>query len=171
MAYAVLRVVEATCRESPGVVGFMSLFNNVFVCVQCVILSAIPNGISARLIGASPIRRSVLGYTQDAAPLVFPIRGCLEDVRAMMNGDCYIGRGWRQRGLARSPFCNNDRVAKFGRQAAIELFRETFDDHPSTHGSALDALRMSIIMPLSRGSGLSRRRNYPPFQDTISCGS
>ena len=60
--------------------------------------------------------------TQDGTPLILPIRGCLEDVKAMMKGDHYIGRGCRQRDLPRGPFCNNYRVGKCGRQAAIELF-------------------------------------------------
>ena len=127
MAYA---VVEATCRLSPG----------VFVLFPCVIMcllvfnvsfkSAIPNGISARLIGAPPLRRSVLRYTQDATPLVLPVRGCLEDVRVMMKGDYYIARGCRQRDLPRSPFCNNCKVAKHSRQTAIELFEKHLTTTP-----------------------------------------
>ena len=104
MAYA---VDEATRRLSPGVVVLTPLCDNVsFLCLMCH-FKCNPNGISARLIGALPLRGSVWGKTQDATPLVLPIRGCLEDVRAMMKGDYCIGRGCRQRDLPRSPCRNN----------------------------------------------------------------
>ena len=80
----------------------------------------------------SVIRRSVLGYTQDA--LVLPTRGCLGEVRVPMKGDYYIGRGCRQRNLPRSPFCNNYKVAIHGREAAITLFEKHLRNSPHLMG-------------------------------------
>ena len=68
--------------------------------------------------------RSILGDAREATPLVLPIRGDLEDIQAMMQGDVYIGRGCRQRGLKRSLYCNNYEVASYGRQSAIEHFEK-----------------------------------------------
>ena len=57
-------------------------------------------------------------------PLVLPIRGCVGCIKAMMKGDVYIGRGCRQRGLKRSPYCKNHKFANYGRRAAVELFEK-----------------------------------------------
>ena len=99
----------------------------VFLCL----LSAIPNGICARLNGVSLVHRSMLGETRDSTPLALPIRGHLDGIKAMMKGDVYIGRGCRQRGLKRSPHCNNYKVANYGRRAAIELFEKHLLSSPS----------------------------------------
>ena len=65
----------------------------MFVCL----LRAISNGICARLTGASLVHRSTLGDTRDSTPLVLPIRGYLDGIKAVKKGDVYIGRGCRQR--------------------------------------------------------------------------
>ena len=83
-----------------------------------------PNFICARLNGVSWVHRSMLGETRDSTPLVLPIKVCLDGIKAMMKGDVYIGRGCRQRGLKHSPYCNNYKVANYGRRAAIELFEK-----------------------------------------------
>ena len=54
----------------------------------------------------------------------WPIRGFLDSIKAMMKGEVYIGRGCRQRGLRRSPYCNNYKVSNYGRRAAVELFEK-----------------------------------------------
>ena len=54
--------------------------------------------------------------------MVVPIRGNLEHVRRFMVGDLYIGRGSKQNGLSKSPWCNSFKVALLGRQRAIERF-------------------------------------------------
>ena len=55
-------------------------------------------------------------------PLVVPTREHLDNVRRLMAGDEYIGRGCRQRELPRSRFCNPFKVSEFGREMAISLF-------------------------------------------------
>ena len=69
------------------------------------------------------VHRSVLGETRDT-PMALPIRGYLDGMKAMMNGDVHIGRRCRQRRLQRSPHCNNCKVANYGRRAAVELFEK-----------------------------------------------
>ena len=106
-----------------------------------------PNGISARLVGAPPLRRSVLGYTQDATPLVLPIRGCLKGVRAMMKGD----RLWVSSARSPTKFILQQLQSCERRQTSCDrALRETCDDHASTHRSTLDPLWMSIIVPWSQ---------------------
>ena len=57
--------------------------------------------------------------------MVLPIRGCLDSVKRLLKGDLYIGRGSRQRSLAKSRYCNTFKVSEVGREMAIEKFRET----------------------------------------------
>ena len=68
---------------------------------------------------------SALGENFDATPMVLPIRGCLDSVKRLLKGDLYIGRGSRQRSLAKSRNCNTFKVSEVGREMAIERFRET----------------------------------------------
>ena len=57
-------------------------------------------------------------------PLVVPTRTHLDEVRRLMRGDLYIGRGCKQRNLQRSPFANPYKVSVYGREAAVDLFAE-----------------------------------------------
>ena len=40
----------------------------------------------------------------------------------MMIGDCYVGRGSRQRYLGKSLYCNKYKVSEYGRERAISQF-------------------------------------------------
>ena len=53
---------------------------------------------------------SALGGSFACTPMVVPIRGNLEQVRRFMVGDLYIGRGSKQNGLSKSPWCNSFKV-------------------------------------------------------------
>ena len=66
--------------------------------------------------------RSALGEGFHSIPQIIPVRANLDSVKALMKGDCYKGRGCRQRGLLRSRFANTYKVAQFGREQAIWLF-------------------------------------------------
>ena len=57
------------------------------------------------------VRRSILGEMQSVTPMVVPVRGYLDDIRRMMVGDYYIGRGSRERNLRRSIYANEYKVA------------------------------------------------------------
>ena len=81
--------------------------------------------------------RSILGDALESTPLVLPIRGYLEDIKAMMKGDVYIGRGCRQRGLKRSPFCNN---CKKLRATADRLPSNCFEKHLLSSSQLLERL-------------------------------
>ena len=80
--------------------------------------------------------RSVAGTTFPDTPMILLVRGFLDDVRRLMVGDVYIGRGSRQRGLSCSTFGNLFRVAAHGREEAIRLFGEKL----SRDRSMLDSL-------------------------------
>ena len=54
--------------------------------------------------------------------MVLPIRRHLGGIKRMLVGDFYIGRGCRQRGLGRSEYCNDFKVAVYGRETAIDRF-------------------------------------------------
>ena len=66
--------------------------------------------------------RSVLGEVYSETPVVLPIRGHLDSIARMMIGDCFFDRGSRQRSLSQSLFCNDFKVAVFGREEAIRRF-------------------------------------------------
>ena len=70
-------------------------------------------------------------------PLVLPIRAHLDQVKALMKGDLYIGRGSMQRGLQRSAFANPYKVCVFGRDSAVRNFER--------HLSADSSLRSQIV--------------------------
>ena len=60
----------------------------------------------------------MLWWSRAETPPVVPVRGHLEGVRRMKKGGCYIGRGWKQRGLMRSDFANPHKVSVYGRSHA-----------------------------------------------------
>ena len=68
---------------------------------------------------------SALGENFGDTPMVLPIRGCLDSVKRLLKGDLYIGRGSRQRSLAKSRYCNTFKVSEVGREMAIDKFRES----------------------------------------------
>ena len=68
------------------------------------------------------LRRSVAGTTFQDTPWILPTRGYLEDVKALMVGDIYIGRGCRQRGLGPSRYGNPFKLSSHSREEAIRLF-------------------------------------------------
>ena len=87
---------------------------------------------------------SVLGRSFHETPLVVPLRGHLGSVRRFMKGDYYIGRRCRQRSFGCSLFANPFKVAKCGRDRAIELFAKHLDDDASLRSSfwILSGLRL-----------------------------
>ena len=84
--------------------------------------------------------------------MVLPIRGYLDDIKRLMVGDFYIGRGCRQRGLGRSEFCNDFKVAVHGRDAAISIFTEKLcsDRVLRSHLWRLSGLRLVCHCRLSQ---------------------
>ena len=58
-----------------------------------------------------------------------PVRGHLDGLRSMMVRNVYIGRGSSQRGLARSRWCNDFKVAVYGRDhATAQLVEKLVSD-------------------------------------------
>ena len=78
---------------------------------------------------------SALGENFDATPMVLPTRGCLDSVKRLLKGDLYIGRGSRQRSLAKSRYCNTFKVSEVGRDMAIEKFRDSLLQDQALHRS------------------------------------
>ena len=62
---------------------------------------------------------SALGESFDVTPMVLPVRGHLDSIKRLLKGDLYIGRGSKQRCLAKSRCCNTFEVSQHGRAAAI----------------------------------------------------
>ena len=60
-------------------------------------------------------------------PLIIPTREHLDNVRWLMTGDEYVGRGCRQRELPKARFCNPFKVSEFGRELAVNLFEQHLD--------------------------------------------
>ena len=56
-------------------------------------------------------------------PTVVPSRAFVDEVKALKQGDIYVGRGSKQRGLLPSFWANRYKVSRFGRDRAVELYR------------------------------------------------
>ena len=63
------------------------------------------------------------GQAQRHQPVV-PVRGYLEGIRRLMKGDCYVGRGSKQRGLKRShpPYCCASFPCDSGLRGSLSTF-------------------------------------------------
>ena len=70
--------------------------------------------------------RSVLGESCNATPMVVPTRGFLDDIKRLMLGDIYIGRGSKQRSLLKGKFSNPYKVSQHGRSQAVFRFEQHF---------------------------------------------
>ena len=55
--------------------------------------------------------------------MVVPSRAWVREVKTLKQGDFYVGRGSKQRGLLPSFWTNRYKVSKFGRDRAVELHR------------------------------------------------
>ena len=88
--------------------------------------------------------RFLVEASKKETPLVVFVRGHLDSVKGFMKGDYYIGRGCRQRSLGCSLFAIPFKVAKHGRDCAIELFAKHLDDDVSLRSSIwiLSGLRL-----------------------------
>ena len=87
---------------------------------------------------------SALGEDFDSTPQIVPVRANLDMVRKLMKGDCYVGRGSRQRGLEKSRFANPYKVASYGRESAVALFRQDMETDQKLRSSlwTLSGLRL-----------------------------
>ena len=65
-----------------------------------------------------------MGSTYSNTPETLPIRGNHDEVKRLMKGDMYIGRGSWQRGLKKGRCCNGYKVAVRGREEAIRRSRD-----------------------------------------------
>ena len=99
--------------------------------------------------------RSVLGWSRSETPPVVTVRGYLEGIRRLMKGDCYVGRGGKQRGLKRShpPYC----CASFPCDSGLRSSLSTFSVSPlsSTGGN-----RFFFPFPWWRFGTLGFQRNF-----------
>ena len=93
-------------------------------------------------------------------PMVLPIRGCLDDIKRVMVGDFYKGRGCRQRGLGKSEFCNDFKVA-------VQLCCGKAFFRPCTTEPTLEAVRASTRVSLQTFSSVPRRRHHPEVQSQV----
>ena len=80
---------------------------------------------------------SALGEDFGCTPVVIPTRAHLDAVKGLLKGDLYIGRGSgsKQRSLPKSRYCNNYKVAEYGRDVAITKFREVLIRDERLHRS------------------------------------
>ena len=72
------------------------------------------------------LRKSMLGRglhprVQAEVPMVVPSRAWVDEVKTLKQGDIYVGRGSKQRGLLPSFWANRYKASKFGRDRAVEL--------------------------------------------------
>ena len=88
--------------------------------VARLLCAPVPPSIAA----VPDVVKSQIGTTRDETPENVPIRGCLDNIKQLMAGDVYIGRGSRQRGLQSSVWTNDNKVSVYGRAAAVQQFGE-----------------------------------------------
>ena len=126
--------------------------------------------------GEVPMDTSALGEGFDATPMVLPVRGHLDSVRRLLQGDVYIGRGSRQRALPWSRYCNNFEVSEHGRDAAIAGFRDMLLQDGALYASSwtLSGTRPVCHCPANErchGDMLVEefRRTYPAAYDRADC--
>ena len=62
-------------------------------------------------------------------PMVIPSRACLAEVKTLKQGDIYVGRGSKQRGLLPSFWATRYKVS-FGRDRAVALHRAEVREDP-----------------------------------------
>ena len=67
---------------------------------------------------------------QAEVPMVVPSRAWVDEVRTLKQGDIYVGRGSKQRGLLPSFWANRYKVSKFGRDRAVELHPKEVQEDP-----------------------------------------
>ena len=118
-------------------------------------LRGVGNGNGSRLLltrlaGTTPDTsvRTVAGTGILDTPMVLPIRGQLDQIRHLMKGDFYIGRGISQRGLHRSVFCNNFKAAKLSKEARCTSTKLAFLAWPARRVTGLE-LRLPLASLLS----------------------
>ena len=80
----------------------------------------------------------ILAASSRSAPLVVPTRADLETVKLMMEGDTYIGRGCKQRGLPRSVFGHPYKLCNHSRSQAVAKYRQLLDDSPELSGQLIN---------------------------------
>ena len=112
---------------------------------QCVLERPIGSSkFSASSVRPDLTLLSALGEDFDSTPQIVPVRANLDMVRTLMKGDCYVGRGSRQRGLEKSRFANPYKVASYGRESAVALFRQDLETDQKLRSSlwTLSGLRL-----------------------------
>ena len=108
--------------------------------------------------GHRPLRSEV-GTTRNKMPDIVPARGCLENVKQLMAGDIYMGRGCRQRGLDGSVWANACKVSQYGRAAAVQQFGEKLRREKSMR-ERLWTLSGTRLICRSRVTGTKFSREY-----------
>ena len=92
--------------------------------------------------------RSVLGETCASTPMALPIRGHLDGIKRILEGDCNIGCGSRQRGLGKSLYCNDYKVAVYGRSEAMRQFESKAQYGPEPARTPVDSVGFETCLPL-----------------------
>ena len=90
--------------------------------------------------------------------MVVPIRACLENVPVLKLGDYYIGRGSRERGLSKSLFCNDYKVAVYTRPVAVAKFAEKLQTDERLRAALWTWFEVGL--PLQPGTAMSCRSDH-----------
>ena len=105
------------------------------------------------------VRRSVLAETQCDTPMVVPTRGFFEDIRRATIGDCYVGRGSRQRYFCKSLYCNNYAVSEYGRERAISQFAQKLKGGSELRARLRTLSGLRLVCPCKLSQSCHRRNN------------
>ena len=107
------------------------------------------------------IHRPLACRTRRDTLVLLLLRGHLDGIKRMMVGDTCMGRDTSQRGLGRSTWWNNFKVAEYGREVATGLSAQKLqNDHAlSTHLCSLSEARVvcrCIPSPACHADGNAR---------------
>ena len=90
----------------------------------------------------------------------------MDDIKRLLKGDCYIGRGSKQRRLAKSVFCNPYKVSQHGRYEAIRLFSQYLKGNETLRSKMWTLSGLRLICHCRSPRGVPRRRaNFRVPQD------
>ena len=80
--------------------------------------------------------------------MVVPSRAWVDEVKTLKQGDIYVGRGSKQRGLLPSFWANRYKVSKFGRDRAVELHRKEVQEDSTVRKKGTRTVWEEVVVSL-----------------------
>ena len=144
----------ADCLASMGRAGFLSSLSTLSSSSRSLEtrFTGFLSEVMLKILMAGCLRRSWCSRVNShevmqKLPMVIPSRAWVDEVKTLKQGDVYVGRGSKQRGLLPSFWANRCKVSKFGRDRSVELHRAEIQEDPQ-HGLNVPELSGVAAVPL-----------------------